>query len=111
MIFTFTLGKNSFQLTPGQMDRRMTTTRRDGQQVAVAESDDILVIDRSSPPEKWRYTCPNGHTDWDRTNQHIWCRTCRQQYESGESTDPEHWSIIDQKTGREIDWENVRVIE
>ena len=88
----------------------MPVTNANHRQAESKDAENIVVIDRSNAPEKWRYTCPNGHIDWDRTNAHIWCRTCRSQYEAGEDVDPEHWGIVDQKTGDEIDWKNVRVV-
>ncbi|MFC7047311.1 hypothetical protein ACFQH6_19550 [Halobacteriaceae archaeon GCM10025711] len=73
------------------------------------DAHDIVVIDRSSDGEPYRYVCPNGHANWDRTNNHIWCQSCRRQYENGEDIDPEHWSIYDKRDDVYIPWSAVRV--
>ncbi|NLV14378.1 hypothetical protein GOC77_14010 [Haloarcula argentinensis] len=68
-------------------------------------------MDRSRTREKWRYTCPNGHTDWDCTNNHVWCRGCRRQLEAGdEDISPEHWEIYDKQRDRYIPWSAVRLV-
>lgn len=69
-----------------------------------------VTIDRTNTAEKWRYTCPEGHTDWSPTNQHLWCYTCSRHNEHGKDVDPEFWSLSDQKTGEEIPWAVVEVI-
>ena len=60
--------------------------------------------------ERFRYRCPNGHTTWDRTNNHVWCPSCRRQAEQGRDVDPEHHRIVDAKRDIEIPWERVEVI-
>jgi len=67
-------------------------------------------IDRSDAIERYRYTCPNGHIDWDRTNNHVWCRSCREQAEHGVDIDPEHWVIYDKREDREIPWHAVELV-
>ena len=69
-----------------------------------------VTIDRSGP-DKWRFVCPNGHTDWAHTNNHIWCPACRRQAEQGFDIDPEHWEILDKKTGETIPWSAVHIKE
>lgn len=73
------------------------------------ESVDVIVIDLQDTADRWRYTCPNGHRNWDRTNNHVWCQTCRRQYEAGEGNDPEHYELLDQKTGETVPWSRIRV--
>ena len=48
--------------------------------------------------QKWRYRCPNGHTTWEMTNNHMWCRSCANLLD----VDPEFWELYDQKTGKTI---------
>lgn len=67
-------------------------------------------IDRRKAFVRYRYTCPEGHVNWDQTNNHIWCPTCRQQLENGHDVDPEHYHIVDQKTGLDIDWADVELV-
>ena len=73
------------------------------------DAHETVRIDRSTPTERYRYVCPNGHTDWDKTNNHIWCRSCRQQAENGDDVHPEHWEIVDKKTDEEIPWSAVEI--
>lgn len=69
------------------------------------------MIDRSEFSDRARYTCPNGHIDWDRTNSHIWCRGCRRLVDNGhDDIDPEHYEIYDKRESLNIDWENVELI-
>lgn len=70
-----------------------------------------VVIDRSNDAEKYRFVCPNGHIDWDKTNNHIWCRSCRRQAENGVDVEPEHWKVHDKKTGESIPWKRIETIE
>jgi len=86
-----------------------TTLAADGS--ALADTHDTVEIDRSQETQRWRYRCPNGHTDWDRTNNHVWCRGCRRAVEAGEDVDPEHYEIVDAKTGEEIPWSAVEILE
>lgn len=57
--------------------------------------------------EKWRYRCPQGHCNWDRTNNHGWCPECAAAAAQGVDVDPEFWFVVDQKTGEEIAWERL----
>lgn len=76
-----------------------------------ADRRELVEIDRSIPAERWRFTCPNGHTDWYPTNSHVWCKGCRRQVEAGDDIDPEHWTIVDKSTGEEIPWSAVKIVE
>lgn len=77
---------------------------------AAADRKPITEIDRSDALDRYRYTCPEGHTDWSPTNNHLWCATCRRQYEHGEDMDPEHYHVVDQKTGEEVPWTRVELV-
>lgn len=78
---------------------------------SVADRHPTVRIDRSSTADRWRFVCPNGHTDWDRTNSHLWCRSCRHQHEHGADMDPEHWHLVDRQTGEEIPWSAIELVE
>lgn len=82
--------------------------RSDGS--AQADAQDLVRIDRSGAG-RWRYRCPRGHTTWDRTNNHVWCRSCRRQSEAGEDVDPEWYEIVDARTGKTIPWSAIEVVE
>jgi len=77
----------------------------------MAVTNESVVIDRSEEPDRYRFVCPNGHTSWDRTNNHIWCPSCRRQAEHGADMDPEHYEVFDKKTGQAIPWQNVKLAE
>lgn len=66
-------------------------------------------IDRT-PPEKYRWRCPNGHVDWDRTNNHIWCPGCARASRHDPDVDPEHYHIVDNQTDEEIPWSAIEVV-
>jgi hypothetical protein len=76
---------------------------------AAADRKPIIEIDRSNDVERYRWTCPEGHVDWAPTNNHLWCSTCRRQYEHGRDVDPEHYHVVDQQTGEEIPWTRVEL--
>ena len=76
---------------------------------ATIDDHEIVAVDRTQTPDRWRYTCPYGHTDWDRTNCHAWCPACRQLNESGLDVDPEHYEILDKKREVMIPWEQLRL--
>lgn len=68
-----------------------------------------ITIDRSDEPLRWR--CPNGHVSWDRTNNHLWCPSCRRDAEAGRDVDPEHWEIVDARNDETIPYSAVEFAE
>ncbi|MFC7156493.1 hypothetical protein ACFQPA_13670 [Halomarina halobia] len=64
-----------------------------------------VVIDRADPLVRWRFVCPNGHVDWDPTNNHIWCAACAQLH----GVQPEYWELFDKKTGETVPWAAVEL--
>ena len=62
------------------------------------------VIDRSETKGQWRYTCPRGHTQWSRSEQGIWCAAC---HRAPYIDDVCHETIVDQKTGTELQFSEV----
>jgi len=78
---------------------------------AAADREPIIEIDRSDALDRYRYTCPEGHTDWAPTNSHAWCATCARQNEHGHDVNPEHYALIDQKTGERIPWTRVTLVD
>ncbi|GAA3882802.1 hypothetical protein [Haloarcula argentinensis] len=76
---------------------------------AMADAHEEVVIDRDDEPYRW--VCPNGHCSWDRTNNHCWCPSCARQSENGVDVHPEHWEIVDEKTGQTIPYAAVRFAE
>lgn len=68
-----------------------------------------VVIDRTDDHDRYRYVCPNGHTTWDRTNNHIWCPSCADHAHHDNDIDPEHYELLDKRTNETIPWEAVTI--
>lgn len=58
--------------------------------------------------DRWRYRCPNGHTDWEPTNYHFWCAACSRTL--SEQVDPEFEQLHDDREGRELARDEVRLM-
>jgi hypothetical protein len=84
------------------------TERADGS--SELDAREIVQIDRTDTMDRMRYRCPNGHTRWDPTNNHIWCKSCSEAAQQGADVHPEHWEILDKKTGEEIPWSAVEFV-
>lgn len=71
-----------------------------------------VTIDVSKPTDRWRYRCPNGHRGkaWSPTNSHIYCRNCKQQMDNGDDVSPEHYELVDLKTGESIPYQSIRFV-
>lgn len=65
-------------------------------------------IDVADPTVRWRYTCPNGHVQFEPTNGGVWCESCEKNFEIAQA---HHHHLIDQKTGEQIDWSRVELVE
>lgn len=70
---------------------------------AEADGPGRVVVDRSDPATRWRFVCPNGHTDWDPTNSHLWCASCAALH----GVDPEYYELLDKKHDESIPWSAV----
>ena len=75
--------------------------RTDGSALADAQR---VEIDLEDERDRWRFRCPNNHTTWSRTNNHIWCQGC-----SRAGVDPEHYEVVDKRSGEEVPWSAVVV--
>jgi len=74
----------------------------------MADAHETTEIDRGDEPYRWR--CPNGHSSWDRTNNHVHCPSCRRALENDswlKVQEAEHWEIVDAKTGERIPYSAV----
>ncbi|WP_435364551.1 hypothetical protein [Haloarchaeobius sp. DYHT-AS-18] len=45
--------------------------------------------------DRWRWSCPNGHRNWEPTNHHFWCQTCSNQPDADAVFD----ELRDERTG------------
>jgi len=79
--------------------------RADGS--AYGDRPEPVVIDLTNEADRWRYTCPNGHRDWSRTNSHIFCYSCSRQVD----VDPEHYELHDKAEDRDVPWSAVQIID
>ncbi|MFC6724271.1 hypothetical protein ACFQE1_07765 [Halobium palmae] len=70
-----------------------------------------VVVDRRNSTGRWRYACPNGHVNWDRTNGHVWCPECQRARDAGEDVDAEHHELLDKKRDELVPWSAVEVID
>jgi Fe2+ or Zn2+ uptake regulation protein len=74
----------------------------------MSDCHDTVEIDLDDEPDRWRYTCPHGHRDWEATNDHVYCRACAQYVDHDDEIDPSHRALVDQRTGRTIPRERIR---
>ena len=88
------------------MPVRYSVTLADGS--SPEDSPPSVEIDLDDPADRYRYVCPYGHTSWSRTNSHIHCYSCARHHDD---VDPEHWHVLDKRTGDEIPWSAVRIID
>ena len=72
---------------------------------ADADVRDRIVIDRDDDLDRMRYRCPNNHTRWVPTNNHLYCHSCAQVADAGPG--PEYYDLLDVKTGETISWGRV----
>lgn len=80
-----------------------TQLRTDGS--AESDAGRRVKIDRSDDLDRMRYRCPNNHTRWSPTNNHVFCNSCAKHADPGEG--PEYYEILDSKTGERISWSRV----
>lgn len=65
-----------------------------------------VVIDRNGT-DAYRYVCPRGHTNWEFRGQKIACNSCPHGRVPWSES---YQTLIDQKTGTEVDVDEVRVV-
>jgi hypothetical protein len=97
---------NRFFRAVGPTKRVMQSTVADGS--AAADAHRRVEIDRDDDLDRMRYRCPNGHTRWTPTNNHIYCHSCASFADPGEG--PEYWRLRDAKTETEIPWSAVEFV-
>ena len=64
-----------------------------------------IEIDSQDDIDRMRYRCPNNHTRWEPTNNHIYCSSCAEMVDPGEG--PEYYELLDARTGEKIPWSRV----
>lgn len=86
------------------------TTMADGS--AASDRHETVRIDPSETTDRWRYTCPNGHPagSWDATNCHLYCTSCARARDTDPTITPDHYHVVDQRSGDEIPWSAVFLV-
>lgn len=56
--------------------------------------------------DRWRFTCPRGHRDWEPTNHHFWCAMCAR----AEGVDGVFDQLRDQRDGGLLGRDEVRLL-
>jgi hypothetical protein len=56
--------------------------------------------------DRWKWVCPNGHRNWEPTNNHFWCQTCARHPEA----DGEFSELRDKTTGEVHDRDNLELL-
>jgi len=56
--------------------------------------------------DRWRFTCPRGHRDWEPTNHHFWCAKCARL----QGIDGVFHQLRDRKTGMLYDRTDVQLL-
>jgi len=77
---------------------------------SIEDAAERVQIDLSNEIDRMRYRCPNGHTSFSPTNNHLWCRSCADAAQRGHDVEPEHYAVHDARTGREIPWSAVEIV-
>lgn len=72
---------------------------------AQADAGATVEIDSTDEIERMRYRCPNNHTRWVPTNNHVYCHSCADLADPRDG--PEYYEILDKKTGELISWARV----
>lgn len=62
-------------------------------------SDVRRTIDTDAALERWRYTCPHGHTSWEATLNGFWCHKCARNINGSDGT---FERVIDTKTEEKL---------
>lgn len=75
------------------------------------EPDGSVTIDLADEIDRMRYRCPNGHTSFAPTNNHLWCKSCADAAQRGHDIEAEHYTLHDARTGEEIAWSDIELIE
>ncbi|SNZ18249.1 hypothetical protein SAMN06269185_3308 [Natronoarchaeum philippinense] len=83
--------------------------RADGS--SVEDRRETIQINRSDDIDRMRFRCPNGHTRWTPTNSHVYCSSCGKARDSHRDADPEHYELLDKKTGELISWSRIELID
>lgn len=85
------------------MRRESGAVVTDGSSVEDVES--RVRIDRDDELDRQRWRCPNNHTRWTPTNNHVYCHSCAQFADPGKG--PEYYKLLDAKSGETVEWSRI----
>ena len=68
----------------------------------------ITTVDLEDETDRWRFTCPRGHRDWEPTNNHFWCAACARTL--ADEVDPEFKQLWDKREGERLERDDVRLM-
>lgn len=55
--------------------------------------------------DRWRWACPNGHRNWEPTNEHFWCQQCARAHD----LDPVFHELHDTRSGETYERDELRL--
>ena len=70
---------------------------------------DVVKIKRS-PPQKWRFVCPNGHSNWSLIDGCFHCQQCSRNSDQGADVDPQFFELYDKENEEFLPRERVEII-
>jgi hypothetical protein len=71
------------------------------------DDEPVATVEIEDRTDRWRFRCPNGHTTWEPTNHHFWCRTCARM----DSSDGVFEQLRDVRDDRLIARERVQLLD
>jgi len=72
----------------------------------MSEHEDTVEIDLDDQVDRWKWRCPRGHTSWEPTNNHFWCRKCASAWD----VDPEFDELTNDRTGDSYQRDQVELV-
>jgi len=64
------------------------------------------VVHLEEETDRWKWVCPNGHRNWEPTNEHFWCQTCARQRDA----DGVCHQLRNKRTGTVHDRDDLRLV-
>jgi len=98
---------SSFTFSPSKNYGFYTAIRHSRPPMTNQVPDDREEIDLGDETDRWRYTCPHGHREWEPTNHHFWCAGCAR----SPRKEAVFQTLRDASTGLEYRREEVRLVD
>lgn len=94
-------GESSFTFTRDR-DSRYTRTTGSGRCAMVT------TIHLDDETDRWRFTCPVGHRNWEATNGHFWCQSCASAHNP--EAEPVFHRLHDLSTDQDLERPEVKLV-